>query len=155
MTWRRALGASIMFGGAGIIAGAAAMATFVAASDVRAATDAFTMLMRMREGWSWPASGVVTMLVGRLVYGHWRAAAPIAHVTGAVTRTVGLVVAVALGAMLVFLLASGFERDDTPAAAALAVGVIVGLLLAHVGVGLRHTQQRYPRNYSVSSDPPE
>ena len=30
--------------------------------------------------------GVVLMLIGRLIYGHWRAAAPIARVTGAVTR---------------------------------------------------------------------
>ena len=54
-----------------------------------------------------------------------------------------------------FLLASGFEREDAPAAAALAVGMIAGLLLAHVGVGLRNTHQYYPRNYSVSSDVPE
>lgn len=155
MAWRRAAGASIMFAGAGVIAGAVAMATFVMAGEIQAGTDAFTIGLRMRGGSAWPASGVAAMLVGRLVYGHWRAAAPIAHVTGAVTRTVGLVVAFGLGAMLVFLLASGFEREDAPAAAALAVGVIAGLLLAHVGVGLRHTQQRYPRNYSVSSDPPE
>ena len=70
-------------------------------------------------------------------------------------RTVGLVVAVGLGAMLAFLLASGFEREDAPAAAALAVGVIAGLLLAHVGIGLRDTQQRYPRDYSPSPDTPE
>jgi hypothetical protein len=40
-------------------------------------------------------------------------------------------------------------------AAALAVGVIAALLLAHVGVGLRNTQQRYPRDYSPSPDTPE
>lgn len=144
-----------MFGGAGVIAGAAAVATFVVAGDVRAGADAFTIVMGLRDSWVWPASGVAAMLMGRLVYGHWRAAAPIARVTGAVTRTVGLVVTFGLGAMLVFLLASGFEREDTPAAAALGVGVIAGLLLAHVGGGLRHTQQRYPRNYSASSDLPE
>ena len=155
MAWRRAAGASIMFGGAGVLAGAAAMATFAAASDVRAGTDMLTLIMRLLGGWTWPAAGVVAMLGGRLVYGHWHRAAPIAHVTGAVTRTVGLVVAVGLGAMLAVLLASGFEREDAPAAAALAVGVIAGLLLAHVGIGLRDTQQRYPRDYSPSPDTPE
>ena len=155
MAWRRAAGASIMFGGAGVLAGAAAMATFAAASDVRAGTDMLTLIMRLLGGWTWPAAGVVAMLGGRLVYGHWHRAAPIAHVTGAVTRTVGLVVAVGLGAMLAFLLASGFEREDAPAAAALAVGVIAGLLLAHVGIGLRDTQQRHPRDYSPSPDTPE
>jgi hypothetical protein len=155
VAWRRAAGASIMFGGAGVIASAAAMATFAVASDVQAGSEAFTMLAQLRDGWVWPASGVAAMLAGRLVYGHWRAAAPIAHVTGLVTRTVGLLVAFGLGAMLAFLLASGFEREDAPAAAALAVGMIAGLLLAHVGVGLRNTHQYYPRNYSVSSDVPE
>ena len=151
MAWRRAAGASIMFGGAGVLAGAAAMATLAAASDVRAGTDMLTLIMRLLGGWTWPAAGVVAMLGGRLVYGHWNRAAPIAHVTG----TVGLVAAVGLGAMLAFLLASGFEREDAPAAAALAVGVIAGLLLAHVGIGLRDTQQRYPRDYSPSPDTPE
>ena len=32
---------------------------------------------------------------------------------------------------------------------------IAGLLLAHVGVGLRNTQQNYPRSYPVSSEAPE
>lgn len=155
MAWRRAAGASIMFGSAGVIASAAAMATIAVAGDVQAGSDAFTMLARLRDAWVWPASGVAAMLTGRLVYGHWRAAAPIAHVTGAVTRTVGLLVTLALGTMLVLLLASGFEREDAPAAAALAVGVMAGLLLAQVGVGLRNTQQHYPRNYSVSADAPE
>ena len=118
MAWRRAAGASIMFGGAGVLAGAAAMATLAAASDVRAGTDMLTLIMRLLGGWTWPAAGVVAMLGGRLAYGHWNRAAPIAHVTGAVTRTVGLVAAVGLGAMLAFLLASGFEREDAPAAAA-------------------------------------
>jgi hypothetical protein len=51
--------------------------------------------------------------------------------------------------------AAGLGGEDAPAAAALAVGVIAGLLLAHVGVGLRNTQQRYPRDYSPSPDTPE
>jgi hypothetical protein len=155
VAWRRAAGASIMFGGAGLIASAATMATFAVASDVQAGSDAFAMLVRLRDGWIWPASGVAAMLAGRLVYGHWRAAAPIADVTGSVTRTVGLLAAFGLGGMLAFLLASGFEREDTPAAAALAVGMIAGLLLAHIGVGLRNTHQHDPRNYSVSPDAPE
>ncbi len=155
MAWRRAAGASIMFGSAGVIASAAAMVTFAAASDVQAGNDAFTTLAQLRDAWIWPASGVAAMLAGRLVYGHWRAAAPIAHVTGSVARTVGLLVAFGLGAMLAFLLASGFEREDAPAAAALGVGMMAGLLLAHVGVGLRNTQQHYPRSYPVSSEAPE
>ena len=78
MACRRAAGASIMFGGAGVLAGAAAMATLAAASDVRAGTDMLTLIMRLLGGWTWPAAGVVAMLGGRLVYGHWHRAAPIA-----------------------------------------------------------------------------
>jgi hypothetical protein len=144
-----------MLGGAAMIAGAAAAAVIVSAGELNADAEAFTILARLCAGWAWPALGVVMMMIGRLAYGHWQAAAPIVHVTGAVTRTVGLLVAAALGAMLIFLLVSGFEREDTPAAAALGVGVIGGLLLAHIGVGLRNTQQRYPRHQAVSPDPPE
>jgi hypothetical protein len=154
VAWRRAAGASIMFVGAGFIVVAAAMATLMAAADVQAGSDAWAIAFAILGGWMWPLAGIVTMLMGRAVYGHWYEAAPIANITGLVTRTVGLVAASVLGAMLVLLVVSGVEREDMPAAAALGIGVTMALLLAHIGVGLRASGQRYP-DYSASSAPPE
>jgi hypothetical protein len=130
------------------------MATFGVAADMQAGADVWAIAFAVLQGWAWPLAGVAAMLAGRLVYGHWRAAAPIAKITGAVTRTVGLVAASVLGALLVLLLVSGMEREDMPAAAALGIGITMGLLLAHIGVGLRSSAQRYP-DYPSSSAPPE
>lgn len=154
MTWRRMAGAAIMFLGAGFIVAAAAMATLMTAAQVQAGTNAWDIILGVLGGWAWPLAGASTMLTGRLIYGHWYAAAPIANITGLVTRTVGLIATFTLGAMLVLLVLSGIEREDMPAAAALGVGVTIGLLLAHIGVGLRASGQRYP-DYPSPSAPPE
>jgi hypothetical protein len=154
VAWRRAAGASIMFLGAALIALAAAMATLMAAAEVRAAADAAVVVLAVLGAWPVPLGGAVTMVLGRLIYGHWHEAAPIAKVTGLVTRTVGLLTSFALGAMLVLLVISGVEREDMPAAVALGVGVTLGLLLAHIGVSLRAGGRRYP-DYPSSSAPPE
>ena len=83
------------------------------------------------------AIGVAALIAGRAFYGHWRTAAPVVNITGEIARTVGLVSAILLGGMLVFLLASGFRYEDTPAAAALAIGVVFGVWVAQFGGNLR------------------
>lgn len=154
MAWQRAAGASIMFLGAGLVVLAAAMATVMAAAEMRAASDIGVIVLAILGAWPVPLGGALMLVLGRLIYGHWYEAAPIAKVTGLVTRTVGIVAAVALGAMLVLLVATGIEREDMPAAVALGIGVTVGLLLAHIGVGLRASGQSYP-DYPSPSAPPE
>jgi hypothetical protein len=62
----------------------------------------------------------------------------VANVTGEITRTVGILSAVGLGGMLVFLLMSGFKAEDMPAAIALGIGAGVGLLLTQVGMSVRN-----------------
>lgn len=89
------------------------------------------------------AGGVIAMILGRLIYGQWREAAPVANFTADVARMTGLSVAAGLGTMLAFLLATGFEREDIVAALVLGAGTVAGLFLAYVGSNLRRSGRRY------------
>lgn len=137
MTWRRAIGAGVMLAGAGTLLATATGATLLAASFVRAGESGAPVEALAGMIASAVASGALIMLLGRAIYGRWRAATPIASVTIGIARTVGLLVAVTMAGLLIFLFASGMEREDAPAAAMLALGAAGGLLLAQVGVSLR------------------
>lgn len=89
------------------------------------------------------AGGVITMVLGRLLYGRWREAAPVTNFTADVARMIGLSVAAGLGTMLAFLLVTGFKPEDLMAALALGVGTVAGLFLAYVGSNLRRSGRRY------------
>lgn len=139
MDLRRAAGATVMLAGVAIIVAMIAVVTVLVASEVAARTDTLNIVLKA-AGVSVPqlVVGIVVMISGRAIYGHWSQAAPVAHVTGEITRTVGLLSAIGLGAMLVFLLMSGLKPEDIPAAIALALGAGLGLLLTQVGVSLRN-----------------
>lgn len=139
MGWRRATGAAVMLAGVAIIVAMIAMVTVLVSSEVAAKTDVLGIVLKATGiGVPQLLVGVVVMVGGRMIYGSWSKAAPVANVTGEVTRTVGLLSAIGLGAMLVFLLMSGFKAEDIPAAIALGLGAGVGLLLTQVGVSLRN-----------------
>lgn len=89
------------------------------------------------------AGGVIAIVLGRLVYGQWRRAAPVANFTADVARMIGLSVAAGLGVMLIFLLVTGFKPEDLMAALALGAGTVAGLFLAYVGSNLRRSGRRY------------
>jgi hypothetical protein len=89
------------------------------------------------------AGGVIAMLLGRLVYGRWRGAAPVANFTADVARMIGLSVAAALGTMLAFLVVTGIKPEDVMAALVLGIGTAAGLFLAYVGSNLRRSGRRY------------
>ena len=139
MDWRRISGAIVMLAGAAIIVAMIAALTVLIVAEIAANTDG------VRIGFKAAALGAPILLVGMLVmvggralYGKWRKAAPVANVTGEITRTIGLLATIGLGGMLLFLLMSGFKAEDMPAAIALGVGAGVGLLLTQVGVSLRN-----------------
>lgn len=141
MGWRRAIGAIIMLGGAVALAGAASATTIFAAGEIEAGAGVEAILARVMSygpllGWL-VGGGLVGMLLGRAVYGRWRDAAPIAYVTGEITCTVGVLAAIAMGGLLIFLLLTGFKQEDTPAAIALGVGALASVFLAQFGVSLR------------------
>jgi hypothetical protein len=79
--------------------------------------------------------GLVLVLVGRLVYGDWRDAAPMRQASSLTVRLAGLMIAIALGAMLLFLIFAGISPDDQNAVIALGIGTALGIAL--VGLGLR------------------
>lgn len=138
MSFRRALGAITMLAGAGTLTGVAWVVTVRVAAGVQAHAEPLAILQSTTSfGWALGV-GVFTLLLGRVIYGGWRDAAPVANVIGDAARTIGVLVAVALGGILIFLLMSGFEPEDTPAAVALGLGVTGGILLAHFGVNLRN-----------------
>lgn len=127
-----------MFGGAMTVMAAIAWIVILIAAQHHAASDFLRAAMSVLTDGGWPlAAGIVVMVVGRAVYGHWRTAAPVVNVTGEVARTVGLVVAGLLAAILVFILATGFGHDDTGTIAALAVGIAFGVWVAQFGGNLR------------------
>jgi hypothetical protein len=128
-----------MLAGSAIIVAVIAAIVVRVTADVAAITDVMQIVINASE-FSVPQLGIglFVMVGGRVLYGNWSKAAPVANVTGEITRTVGLLSAIGLGGMLIFLLTSGFKADDMPAAIALGVGAGVGLLLSQVGVLLRN-----------------
>lgn len=143
MAWRRVSGAVIMCLGAGVVLATSAGITvlgvsFVKSGDLPVALEFLAMI----AGGSL-AGGVFAMVLGRLVYGRWRSAAPIANFTADVARMIGLSIAAGLGAMLAFLLLTGLQPEDVTAALVLGAGTAAGLFLAYVGGNLRRSGRRY------------
>jgi len=128
-----------MLAGAAIIVAMIAAMTVLIVAEVTAKTDVIHIVVKVASI-SAPQLllGVLVMVGGRAAYGNWTRAAPVANVTGEITRTVGILSAVGLGGMLVFLLMSGFKAEDMPAAIALGIGAGVGLLLTQVGMSVRN-----------------
>ncbi len=123
--------------GAAILAGVASAGTIHVAASIEAKSG-FLALLTNLAGLTGPLLlGLAVMIAGRMVAGLWRQAAPIAHTTAEITFTVGLLSVIGFGGLLVFMMLSGLQPDDTPAVLALGAAAVVGALLAHVGVGLR------------------
>jgi hypothetical protein len=135
--WRRAAGALIMLVGAAILVGVASAGTIQVAAGVSGASGLPAILARLAALIAPMMLGVGVMIGGRMIYGLWRNAAPIAHATGDITWTMGLLSVIGFGGLLVFMLLSGLEHDDMPAAVALGGAAFAGALLAHFGLGLR------------------
>jgi hypothetical protein len=143
MAWRRASGAVIMCLGAGVVLATIAGATVLGVSFVRSGELPAPLQLLVMGGVGGLAGGVIAMVLGRLVYGRWRGAAPVANFTADVARMIGLSVAAALGVMLAFLVVTGIKREDVMAALVLGIGTAAGLFLAYVGGNLRRSGRRY------------
>lgn len=137
MGWRRAAGALIMLLGAAILVGVASAGTIHVAAEVEARAGVLDMLGQLATLTAPLLLGVGVMVGGRMVYGLWRQAAPIAHATAEITFTVGLLSVIGFGGLLVFMMLSGLTNDDAPAVLALMAAAGLGGLLAYFGVGLR------------------
>jgi hypothetical protein len=87
--------------------------------------------------------GLLLVLVGRLVYGDWRAAAPMRQASSLTVRLAGLMIAIALGAMLAFLFFVGVSPDDQNAVMALGLGTVAGIVLVALGTRMKPPDRSY------------
>lgn len=143
MAWRRTVGACVMLIGAGTLLATVAGTIVLSVSYARSGELAAPAELIASVVICALIGGVATMIGGRAIYGQWTKAAPIANFTAAVTRMVGLTVALILGAMLVFLVLAGIKPEDVVAAIILGVGAVAGIGLVRVGGSLRNRGRRY------------
>jgi hypothetical protein len=135
--WRRILGATLMIVGGAAVLAMATLASVVIANFVEweNAPDALGTVGLVTVP---PAlAGAVLMLIGRIVYGAWLERSPVLNASALALQIAGIVVALGLGAMLIFLAATGITADDQTAAAALGIGMTAGLALIFIGVRIR------------------
>jgi hypothetical protein len=126
-----------MFFGAGVVMAVVSAAILVAAPYARAG-DLWGGIAAALEIVSVALlAGIMSLVGGRVLYGHWRMGAPMAAFTGNIARTMGLVSAVVLGGTLVMMVAMGLKYEDTLAAVALALGALLGVMVAQLGSTLR------------------
>jgi hypothetical protein len=135
--WRRLIGATLMIlGGAAVVAMAILAAVVIAnfvewknGADALSTVTTFTLPPAL--------GGAVLMLVGRIVYGAWMERSPVLNALALAVQIAGAVVALGLGAMLVFLAFTGITADDQTAAAALGIGTAAGLTLIFIGTRIK------------------
>jgi hypothetical protein len=87
--------------------------------------------------------GLLLVLLGRLVYGDWRDAAPMRQASALTVRLAGLMIAIALGAMLLFLFFAGVSPDDQYAVVALGIGTALGIALVALGMRMKPPDRSY------------
>jgi hypothetical protein len=83
------------------------------------------------------AFGVALLLLGRWVYGDWNDRSPVVHAVAFGIRSAGTLVAASLGAMLIFLMATGLKAEDATIAVVLGAGTMVGIGLVILGMRIR------------------
>ncbi len=143
MAWRRTIGAGVMLVGASALLATVAGATVIGVSYVRSGELAASLELMAAVAGGALLGGILLMLAGRWIYGRWNSAAPIANFTANVTRMIGLLIAIGLGAMLAFVFISGIEPEDEIVVLILGLGALAGLGLVYIGGNLRNRGRRY------------
>ena len=142
MSWRRVSGAFLVLTGASaaagmIIVGFAILARYLKLPDAsETLSDASSMAV--------PVFLTVgsMLLTGRLVFGRWNDHAEIINAVAFGIRSAGTFVAMALGGVLVIMLATGIEAEDSTIAVVLAAGAAIGLGLVAVSIHMRRDDDR-------------
>ena len=137
MKWRRLIGATLMILGGAMALAMAMLAAVIVANFVewKNGADALSTVTTVTLP---PAlGGAVLILIGRIVYGEWMERSPVLNALALAIQIAGAVVALGLGAMLVFLAITGITADDQTAAAALGIGTAVGLTLIFIGTRIK------------------
>lgn len=137
MKWRRLIGATLMILGGAAVVAMATLASIVIANFVEWENGADAMGTVTTVTLPPALGGAVLMLIGRIVYGDWLERSPVLNALALAVQIAGVVVTAGLGAMLVFLAATGITADDQTAAAALGIGTTAGLALIFIGVRIK------------------
>lgn len=146
MSWRQISGACLVITGASaaagmIIVGFAILARYLKlpdAADTLGGASSMAMPVFLTIG--------SMLLTGRLIFGRWSQHAPTINAIAFGIRTAGTFVAMALGGVLLIMLATGVEPEDTTIAVVLAAGAAIGLGLVAVGMHMRRDDET---GYSV------
>lgn len=137
MSWRRLSGACLMITGAAASAAVIVAAGVILARYLKLANAADVLSGAAALAVPVMLGGAAILLLGRWLYGGWNERSPIVHAVAYGIRSAGLVVAIALGAMLLFLLATGIKAEDATAAVVLGAGTAVGVGLVILGIRIR------------------
>ena len=137
MKWRRLIGATLMILGGAAVVAMAVLAAVVIANFVEWENGADALSTVTTVTLPPALGGAALMLVGRIVYGAWIERSPVLNALALAIQIAGAVVALGLGAMLIFLAITGITADDQTAAAALGIGTAAGVALIFIGVGIK------------------
>lgn len=89
--------------------------------------------------------GAGALTGGRWIYGGWNERSPVTNAIAYGIRTAGLILACALGLMLVFVVASGVKPEDMRVAVTLGFGITASIGLILIGFGMPTGSNRsYP-----------
>ena len=137
MSWKRVSGACLVVTGASaaagmIIVGFAILARYLKlpdAADTLGGASSMAMPVIVTSG--------LVLLLGRWVYGGWNNRATVINAVAFGIRTAGTFVAMALGGVLMIMLATGIEPGDATIAVVLALGAATGLGLVAISIHMR------------------
>lgn len=137
MSWRRVSGTFFMITGAAAAAGVIIASGVIIARYLRLDNAADVLGNAASLAAPIMLGSAAILLLGRWIYGEWNDRSPVVHAAAYVVRSAGLMVAIALGAMLLFLLATGIKSEDATAAIVLGLGAAIGIGLMILGGRIR------------------
>ena len=137
MSWKQISGACLVVTGASaaagmIIVGFAILARYLKlpdAADTLGGASSLAMPVIIAAG--------IALLLGRWIYGAWTNRAAVINAVAFGIRTAGTFVAMALGGVLMIMLATGIEPGDATIAVVLALGAATGLGLVALSIHMR------------------
>ena len=137
MNWRRTFGAAFMILGGAAVVAMAALAVLVISNHLEWDNAAEALGSVARVALPPALGGAALLALGRLVYGEWLDRSPMLNASAAAMRLAGFVLAIGLGAMLLFLAATGITAADQIAAVVLGLGTTAGVGLILLGFRMK------------------
>ncbi len=137
MMWRRISGACLVVTGASAAAGMIIVGFAILARYLKLPDAADTLGGASSMAMPVIVTGGLILLIGRWFYGAWNDRASILNAVAFGIRTAGTFVAMALGGVLILMLATGIEPGDATAAVVLAAGAATGLALIALSIHMR------------------